>query len=244
LTRSTAVPDSLAGRHAVVTGSAQGIGRAIAKRLISQGATVLATDRDGTAGPTTARELGCEFHVLDVTDEAAWAALHPERVDILINNAGGLLSSAVLHEHDLATWHATLELNLTSVFLGMRWAVTRMLAQGSGSIVNVCSMSGLVGQPDAPAYQAAKAGVALLTRNAAVTYGPNGIRVNAVSPAMVATPAVADEAPERTASFLARVPLGYIGEPEDVAAAAAYLAGDDARYVTGANLVVDGGYLA
>lgn len=243
-TRSTGVHDRLAGRHVVVTGSARGIGRAITARLLREGADVLALDVDARAGAASAAELGCRFRELDVTSEAAWAALEEQHVDVLVNNAGGLLSSAVLHEHDLATWHATLELNLTSVFLGMRWAIEQMLDRGQGAIVNVCSMSGLVGQADAPAYQAAKAGVALLTRNAAVTYGSSGIRVNAVSPSVITTPGTADEAPERTASFLARVPLGRAGDAGDVAAAVAYLASDDASYVSGANLAVDGGYLA
>jgi NAD(P)-dependent dehydrogenase (short-subunit alcohol dehydrogenase family) len=229
------VPDGLAGRHAVVTGAAQGIGQAVAARLVADGAN---------AGAAAAAALGCGFKALDVTSEGAWDALESEPPDILVNNAGGLLTATLLHEHDLATWDATLALNLTSVFLGMRWALARMLPRGRGSIVNVCSISGLTGQPDAPAYQAAKAGVAMLTRNAAVTYGSAGIRVNAVSPSIIATPAVATEPPERTAAFLAKVPLGTIGEPGDVAGAVAFLAGDDARYVSGVNLPVDGAYLA
>lgn len=238
------MPDRLAGRRAIVTGSARGIGRAVTARLVREGATVLAADIDAHGGAEAAAEAGCRFVAFDVTNPAEWDALEAETVDVLVNNAGGLLSSAPLHEHSLETWHATLELNLTSVFLGMRWALRRMLEQGSGSIVNMCSVSGLAGQPDAPAYQAAKAGIALLTRNAAVTYGPRGIRINAVSPSVIATPGAADEPPERTAAFLAKVPLGREGDPDDVAAAVAYLASDDAAYVTGANLAVDGGYLA
>jgi len=228
----------------VVTGAARGIGRGIAERLVADGASVVALDVDTAAGEATAAEIGCRFHVLDVTDEDAWAALAENDVDILVNNAGGLLSANIIHEHDLAAWRATLDLNLTSVFLGIRWAIPRMLGQGGGSIINMCSISGLVGQADAPAYQAAKAGVALLTRNAAITYGHQRIRVNAVSPSIVATPAVEQEPPERTELFLKRVPLGEIGQPADVAAAVAFLASDDARYVSGANLAVDGGYLA
>jgi NAD(P)-dependent dehydrogenase (short-subunit alcohol dehydrogenase family) len=238
------VPEGLAGRVAIVTGSARGIGYAVAARLAAEGASVLALDRDATGGTGAATEIGCRFQAFEVTREADWAALEADRVDILVNNAGGLLSAAALHEHDLATWTDTLDLNLTSVFLGMRWALPRMLAQGSGSIINMCSVSGLVGQPDAPAYQAAKAGVALLTRNAAVTYGPRGIRINAVSPSVITTPGASGEPPARTQTFLARVPLGRAGEPADVAGAVAFLAGDDAQYVTGANLPVDGGYLA
>jgi NAD(P)-dependent dehydrogenase (short-subunit alcohol dehydrogenase family) len=238
------VPEGLAGRHAIVSGSARGIGRAVAARFVSEGADVLALDVDADAGAATAAELGCRFHVLDVTSEGGWDSLDEERVDVLVNNAGGLLSAARVHEHDVATWRATLELNLTGVFLAMRWAIPKMLAQGAGAIVNVCSVSGVVGQIDAPAYQAAKAGVAMLTRNAAIAYGSAGIRVNAVSPSIVATPALDDEPAERLDAFLSRVPLGHAGRPEEIAAAIAYLAGDDASYVSGANLPVDGGYLA
>lgn len=238
------MPDRLAGRHAVVTGAARGIGRAVAARFVSEGANVLAVDLDAREGEATAAELGCRFRAIDVTSESDWAALEDESVEVLVNNAGGLLSAALLHEHDVDTWRATLELNLTSVFLAMRWAIAKMLAQGSGSVVNVCSVSGMVGQADAPAYQAAKAGVAMLTRNAAIAYGPKGIRINAVSPSIVATPALDDEPAERLDAFLSRVPLGHVAQPGDIAAAIAYLASDDARFVTGANVAVDGGYLA
>jgi 3(or 17)beta-hydroxysteroid dehydrogenase len=236
--------ERLRGQHAVISGSARGIGHAIASRFVSEGAAVLAVDVDRDAGAAAAAALGCRFRVVDVTSEADWAALEDEPVDILVNNAGGLLTPALVHEHDVATWRATLELNLTSVFLGIRWAIPQMIARKTGVIINMCSVSGIVGQPDAPAYQAAKAGVALLTRNTALAYASSGIRVNAVSPSVVATPALDHEPPERLESFLARVPLGRPAEPEDIAAAVAYLASDDARYVTGTNLIVDGGYCA
>jgi NAD(P)-dependent dehydrogenase (short-subunit alcohol dehydrogenase family) len=238
------VPDRFSGRHVIVTGAARGIGRGVAARFVSEGADVLAIDVDAEEGAATAAQLGCRFRAMDVTSESEWASLDDESVDVLVNNAGGLLSVAPVHEHDVATWRATLELNLTSVFLAMRWAISKMLGQGSGSVVNVCSVSGVVGQVDAPAYQAAKAGVAMLTRNAAIAYGPAGIRINAVSPSIVATPALDDEPAERLDMFLSRVPLGHVGRPEDIAAAIAYLASEDAEYVTGANLAVDGGYLA
>ena len=238
------MPERLAGRHAVITGAARGIGRAVAARFVSEGADVLALDLDADAGAATATELGCRFRAMDVTSGSDWDRLEDEPVDVLVNNAGGLLSAARVHEHDVAAWRATLELNLTSVFLAMRWAITKMLAQGSGTVVNVCSVSGVVGQVDAPAYQAAKAGVAMLTRNAAIAYGSAGIRINAVSPSIVATPALDEEPAERLDAFLSRVPLGRVGQPEEIAAAIAYLASDDAGYVSGANLAVDGGYLA
>ncbi len=238
------MPDRLEGKRAVVTGSAQGIGRATAARLLAEGAEVLALDRDAEHGAAVAEELGCQFRTFDVTSEPAWLDLREDEVDILVNNAGGLITAALLHEHDLATWRETMELNLTSVFLGMRWALRRMLVRGSGAIINVASVSGVVGQADAAAYQAAKAWVMLVTRNAAIAYGPCGIRVNAVSPSIVTTPAVLNEPQERQEEFLRRVPLGHAGHPEDVAAAVAFLASEDAAYVSGANLAVDGGYLA
>jgi NAD(P)-dependent dehydrogenase (short-subunit alcohol dehydrogenase family) len=240
--------ERLAGRRALITGAARGIGRAVAERFAHEGADVIVADVLEDEGAAAADAIGAAFRRLDVTSEGEWDALVAELgdrpPDVLVNNAGGLLSSAVLHEHTLDAWRATLDLNLTSVFLGMRAVLPLMLRAGGGAIVNVCSFSGLVGQPDAPAYQAAKAGVWLLTRNAAVTYARQGVRVNAVTPSVIATPALALESDERTASFLERVPMGRAGRPEDVAGAAAYLAGDDARFVTGANLAVDGGYLA
>ena len=185
---------------------------------------------------------------MDVTDEQAWAelarGLSEKPPAILINNAGGLLDSAILHEHGTDTWHRTLDLNLTSVFFGMRALIPLMIRRGSGSIVNIGSVSGSTGQPDAPAYQAAKAAVAMLTRNAAVTYAPFGIRVNTISPSVILTDALAHEADARTASFVARVPLGRLGRPEEVAAAALFLAADESSFVTGVDLAVDGGYLA
>jgi 3alpha(or 20beta)-hydroxysteroid dehydrogenase len=242
--RSTGVPDRLAGRRAIVTGSARGIGRAVVARLVSEGASVLALDVDSHQGMTAAEECGCQFQTIDVTSERDWEKVDREGVDILVNNAGGLLNADVIHEHDLGSWRATLDLNLTSAFLGMRWVLPPMLERGAGSIVNLASVSGMTAQPDAPAYQAAKAGVVMLTRNAAITYGSRGIRINAVSPSVVATDALDAEPPERLDAFLSRVPLGRPSEPEDIAAAVAFLASDEARFVTGAVLAVDGGYLA
>jgi NAD(P)-dependent dehydrogenase (short-subunit alcohol dehydrogenase family) len=188
------------------------------------------------------------FVQLDVTQEAGWAALVGQLAsdppDALVNNAGGLLDPRPLLEADLDTWRATLDLNLTSVFLGLRAVLPLMLERGRGSIVNVCSVSGVTGQTDAPGYQAAKAGVLMLTRNAALTYGPRGVRVNALTPSIVATPGLERETDERLDAFLGRVPLGRAAEAIEVARAARFLVSDDAAYVNGANLAVDGGYLA
>jgi 3alpha(or 20beta)-hydroxysteroid dehydrogenase len=241
-------PGRLAGRRAVITGGARGIGRAIVERFVDEGAEVLLADVLEKEGSAAAAAAGATFRRLDVTSPTDWAGLADDLAAdppaVLVNNAGGLLSAAVLHEHSVETWRATLDLNLTSAFLGMRALIPLMLERRGGTVINLCSFSGLVGQPDAPAYQAAKAGVWLLTRNAAVTYGPQGIRVNAISPSVIETPALAKEDDARTDYFMSRIPLRCAGRPQDVAAAAAYLASPDAAFVTGANLAVDGGYLA
>ena len=241
------VNQRLAGRLAVVTGALRGIGRAVAERLSAEGAHVLALDidNDELRGGPTSRPWDV-FRQLDVTNERDWNELGTELRDdppaILVNNAGGLLDRSILHEHALESWRQTIDLNLTSVFLGMRCMIPLMCARGGGSIVNVCSISGIAGQAGAPAYQAAKSGIRALTKNAAITYGPVGVRVNAVSPSVVATSSAAVD-DEQTAPFLMRIPLGRPGTPAEIAAAIAFLASDDAAFVTGANLLVDGGYL-
>jgi NAD(P)-dependent dehydrogenase (short-subunit alcohol dehydrogenase family) len=246
----TPTPGALAGRRAIVTGAARGIGWAIAERLALAGVEVVGMDVLEEQGRTAFAELpsGAEFRPMDVTREDHWADLVSQfgdaAPDLLVNNAGGLVSAARLHEHSLAAWQQTLELNLTSVFLGMRAVIPLMLRAGSGTIVNIASVSGVIGQRDAPAYQAAKAGVLMLTRNAAMTYARDGIRVNAISPSVITTPALDVERDDRTEAFLGRVPMGRAGSPGDVAEAVLYLAGDQAGYLTGANIPVDGGYLA
>lgn len=238
------------GKRAVVTGAARGIGLATTARLAASGASVVGIDilaDEGTAA-FAALPSCATFRAMDVTDEGAWADLSAEITDtppdVLVNNAGGLLGAVPLHEHSLELWQRTLQLNLTSVFLAMRAMIPLMSRSGGGSIINIASVSGVIGQTDGSAYQAAKAAVILLTRNAAMTYAQDGIRVNAISPSVIASPGLALDSDERTARFLARVPLGQAGTTEDVAAAVLYLASDASRYVTGVNLPVDGGYLA
>jgi NAD(P)-dependent dehydrogenase (short-subunit alcohol dehydrogenase family) len=201
-------------------------------------------------GQTIAGRFGdaARFRRVDVTRAEEWDGLAAELADdppdVLVNNAGGLRHPKRLHELAIEDWDDELARNLTSVFLGMRAIIPLMLAAGGGTIVNMSSISGAVGQDDAAAYQAAKAGIRLLSRHAAVSYAAEGIRVNTICPGAIATEAVALEPPERLAPFLARTPLGRQGLPRDVAAAAVYLASDEAAFVTGAELFVDGGYTA
>jgi NAD(P)-dependent dehydrogenase (short-subunit alcohol dehydrogenase family) len=201
-------------------------------------------------GQTIAGRFGdaARFRRVDVTRAEEWDGLAAELADdppdVLVNNAGGLRHPKRLHELAIEDWDDELARNLTSVFLGMRAIIPLMLAAGGGTIVNMSSISGAVGQDDAAAYQAAKAGIRLLSRHAAVSYAAEGIRVNTICPGAIATEAVALEPPERLAPFLQRTPLGRQGLPRDVAAAAVYLASDEAAFVTGAELFVDGGYTA
>jgi NAD(P)-dependent dehydrogenase (short-subunit alcohol dehydrogenase family) len=234
----------------VVTGAARGIGAAIAAAFAEERARLVLVDVLEEQGRAIAADLGdsARFRRLDVTRPEAWDGLAEELADdppaVLVNNAGGLRHPKRLHELAVEDWEDELARNLTSVFLGMRAMIPLMLAAGGGAIVNMSSISGAVGQEDAAAYQAAKAGIRLLSRHAAVAYAADGIRVNTICPGAIATEAVASEPPERLAPFLARTPLGRQGHPRDVASAAVYLASDEAAFVTGAELFVDGGYTA
>lgn len=241
------MPGSLQGKQTLVTGSAGGIGAAIAAAFVSEGASVVLIDQLAGAGKAAADALGpaARFVAGDVTEEATWTGLVDtvgQPVDVLVNNAGGLRHPQVLHELELADWRDELDRNLTSVFLGMRAVLPSMITAGAGSIVNMASISGALGQDDAPAYQAAKAGIRLLTKNAAVTYGRYNIRINAICPGAIDTEAVRGEDPARLGPFLARTPLGRQGAPAEVARAAVYLASDESTFVTGTDLFVDGGY--
>lgn len=241
---------TLAGKRAIVTGAARGIGLGTVARLVDAGADVLAVDILAKEGSAAIAVLGTRatFHAMDVTRESDWSDLASSLADtppdVLVNNAGGLLSADRLHEQSLEVWQQTIALNLTSVFLGMRAVIPLMVQRRAGAIVNIGSVSGVIGQRDAAAYQAAKAGVHVLTRNAAMTYARDGIRVNTISPSVIFSRSAAAEPDARTKAFLTRVPMGRSGCPGDVAEAVLYLASDAASYVTGVNLPVDGGYLA
>lgn len=241
----------LEGKHALVTGAARGIGAGIAQRFVEEGARVVAADIRKDQGEALARSLGkqASFREFDVTVWSAWQQLAQEMsddpIDVLVNNAGAVVSFASLHEVDPEEWRTIVDLNLNSVFYGMRYMIPAMIASGKGGVVvNMSSIAGSVGIAVAPAYSAAKAGVRIVSKCAALAYATQGIRVNTIHPGLINTPMVEEQPQWATDGFLASTPMKQMGTPIDVADAAVYLASDEARFVTGAEIAVDGGYLA
>lgn len=246
----------LEGRVALVTGAASGIGRATAERLASEGAAVVVTDVQDEVGEKTAAALaaggGDALYVhLDVTDEAGWQAAvervltERDRLGVLVNNAG-LGDLAPIEETTLADWERTIAIDQTGVFLGMKSCAEALKASGHGSVINISSIFGTSGGfGTSPAYHAAKGAVRTLTKNTAVHWATEGVRVNSVHPGFIRTP-ILDQAKgtEIWEAMTAMTPMGRLGEPEEIAAAVAYLASDDASFVTGLELYVDGGFIA
>lgn len=246
----------LDARIALITGAASGIGLATARRFVAEGATLILADRNGDAVSDACASLsgnGHETVVMDVTDEQAWIAMADRlearfgRLDILVNNAGfGKFAS--IADTSLAQWRAIIAVNLDSVFLGTKYMMPLLAASGRGAIVNLSSIRGLVGGANAGSYSAAKGGVRLFTKASAIECAEarNGVRVNSMHPGHIATPltapAYADA--EIAKTLLADVPLGRIGEAEEIADGILFLASDDSRYMTGAELVIDGGSTA
>ena len=242
----------LEGRVALVTGAASGIGRATAERLASEGAAVVVTDVRDEAGEETAAALADALYVhLDVADEAGWQAAvervltERDRLDVLVNNAG-LGDLAPIEETTLADWERTIAIDQTGVFLGMKSCAAALKASGHGSVINISSIFGTSGGfGTSPAYHAAKGAVRTLTKNIALHWATEGVRVNSIHPGFIRTP-ILDQAKgtEVWDAMTAMTPMGRLGEPEEIAAAVAYLASDDASFVTGLELYVDGGFIA
>jgi len=241
-----------AGQTAIVTGGASGIGMAIVRALVSEGAAVLIADIAGDAGRALAEEIGAAgaFHLTDVADSVAIEAMVDRciatfgRIDLLFNNAG-IGAVGEITQFDPATWAKILAVNLTSVFHACRVAIPHMRGRDC-AIVNTASISGLAGDYRMAAYNASKAAVINLTRSLALDHARDNIRVNAVCPGMIMTPMVAliKEAPSLIEAWTGSIPMGRPGRAEEVAAVALFLASREASFVTGAAFVVDGGISA
>lgn len=254
----------MADKVALVSGAAQGLGAAIAKRLAEEGAKVVLTDRDGKAGADMASQLGQTFIQQDVAVEAQWGAVLADvkdkfgRLDVLVNNAGidGRVDVPKDPEgSDLGDWNRIFEVNCAAVFLACKHAIPLMKASGGGSIVNMSSVAALLPTPFLTAYGAAKAGVQHLTLSVALHCAQNGyaIRCNSVHPGQILTPMLrgffaatgammGKTGEEVAAEFKTTIPLGTFQEPVDIANAVLFLASDEARYITGQCLAVDGGF--
>ena len=249
----------LSGKTCVITGAAHGIGRAIAARFHAEGGTVVLTDLDESAGAKTAAEIGCRFEKLDVREEADWLRI-AERIpvaDVVVNNAGvtGFEHGMVAHDPEhasLADWRDVHRVNLDGTFLGCRYAISAMKGKGSGSIINISSRSGLVGIPLAGAYASSKAAVRNHTKTVALYCAQQGwkIRCNSIHPAAILTRmwepmlGTGPEREEKMRALVADTPLKRFGMPDEVAAIALTLASDEATYVTGTEINIDGGLLA
>lgn len=249
----------LQGKTALITGAGSGLGLATARYFAREGARVVLTDIDAPSVEVEAARLSAAGHMAtalahDVTQEADWdrVIVTAGALDVLVNNAGvGRLGS--IEQASLADWRGVLEINLDGVFLGTQKAIVAMKERG-GSIINVSSIEGIIGEPNLAAYNASKGGVRLLTKSAALHCAAHGynIRVNSLHPGYIATPMVSgalasmpvDMAQALQADIVNRIPLGRLALAEEIAPALVFMASDESCYMTGSELVIDGGYTA
>jgi NAD(P)-dependent dehydrogenase (short-subunit alcohol dehydrogenase family) len=242
----------LQDRVAVITGAGSGIGLATARRFASEGAKVVVVDLNEDAGKAAADEVGGEFVGADVADEASVKALFDGvaerygRLDIAFNNAGiSPPDDDSILDTGLEAWERVLKVNSTSVYFCCKYAIPHMLAQGKGSIINTASFVALMGAATSQiAYTASKGAVLSMTRELGVQFARQGVRVNALCPGPIATPLLMDlfaKDPERAQRRLVHVPMGRFGTPEEIAGAVAFLASDDASFITASTFLVDGG---
>lgn len=237
-------------RRAVVTGAASGIGEQLTRLLVAEGAHVVAADR--TPAPSADQVIAVQADVADPDDmqRVIRTAEHElGGIDLLFNNAGIGSTTSVL-DATVEEWDQVFAVNVRGTFLGIKYALPGMLAQGHGVITNTASAAGLVGLPDRAAYCASKGAVIALTKQVAIQWATAGIRCNSLCPGTVDSPWVqrllqqAPDPAQRRSDLVARQPMGRLATPTEVAKAALYLASDDAAFVTGTNLIIDGGLLA
>ncbi|MBJ7408925.1 MAG: glucose 1-dehydrogenase [Phenylobacterium sp.] len=251
----------LKGKVAVITGGALGLGRATALRMAEEGAAVAITDvltkeAGDFADDLAARGFQACSWPLDVSKEADVQRVMDQvaqrfgRIDILVNNAGVAGISKPTHEVTEAEWDFVQAINVKGVFFCTKHAIPHLRRAGGGSIINLSSIYGLVGGPDVPPYHASKGAVRLMSKTDALIYAPDRIRVNSIHPGFIWTPMVegylkdAGDDPAGRAGLDSLHPLGHVGEPDDIAWGCVYLASDEAKFVTGSELVIDGGYTA
>lgn len=237
----------LKNKVALITGGARGIGKATVELFEREGAKVHACDLsfdDELASKNVVR------HKLDVTDFENWTAVveaiigEDGRIDILFNNAGTVLSYDGIAEIAIDDWNKVIAINQTGPFYGMKLVIPHMKANGGGSIVNTSSIWGIAGAAGVSAYTASKAAVRHMSKNAALTYVGDGIRVNSIHPGIVSTPMIDAQDSSITAAIVNITPMKRLGRPEEIAYGALFLASDESSFMTGAELVIDGGYTA
>ena len=244
----------LENKVAIISGGSRGMGAVEAELFVQQGAKVLVGDVRDDEGRALVEKIGADavYAHLDVTSEDDWAAAVKKvtdrygKLDILVNNAG-VSARGTIEETSVEDWDRVMGINAKGVFLGTRASIPEMRKAGGGSIVNISSQLGLVGMAESsPQYQSSKGAVRIFTKSAAIQYAPEGIRVNSVHPGPIVTPMTearrSDSAVQQV--MVSRIPLGRYGESEDVAHGVLYLASDESSFVTGAELVIDGGWTA